>query len=42
VVFICCSCRGGCRSGEEVDGFKKGDRFFVRDFAGNRLEFAGI
>jgi len=28
--------------GEEVDGAKKGDRFFVRDFVGNRLEFAGI
>ncbi|KAL7410161.1 hypothetical protein BDY24DRAFT_418283 [Mrakia frigida] len=30
------------REGEEVDGAKKGDRFFVRDFVGNRLEFAGI
>lgn len=27
---------------EEVDGAKKGDRFFVRDWVGNRLEFAAI
>ncbi|CED85083.1 hypothetical protein [Phaffia rhodozyma] len=25
-----------------VFGSRKGDRFFIRDFAGNRLEFAGI
>ncbi|KAF8582484.1 hypothetical protein K439DRAFT_1661806 [Ramaria rubella] len=28
--------------GEVFDGAKKGDRFFVRDFCGNRLEFSGI
>lgn len=25
-----------------VKGYRKGDRFFVRDFSGNRLEFSGI
>ena len=27
---------------DEVDGAKKGDRFFVRDWVGNRLEFSAI
>jgi hypothetical protein len=25
-----------------VNGHRRGDRFFVRDFSGNRLEFSGI
>lgn len=25
-----------------VDGYRRGDRFFVRDWCGNRLEFSGI